>query len=208
MDAFVDDGIVVGAEAGGVVAAEHGDHVLLGGAAALGVMERHLASRRFFVAERYTIADVALYALALAGLALAVARPEITVAVPDERASIVLVHVVEDVIAPDFYFPAGPVWLDVTELKGSAEHRLREAFETAGGPAVPVEYRVLSGRAALDIARFAEEKGVDLIVLPDGTTVDVTDDGHLVDMIPRIAPSEELQRKLLVSNPERLYWSD
>lgn len=34
------------------------------------------------------------------------------------------------------------------------------------------------------------------------------DDGHLVDMIPRIAPTEELQRKLLVSNPERLYWSD
>jgi Ca-activated chloride channel homolog len=36
-------------------------------------------------------APYALYALALAGLALAVARPEITVAVPDERASIVLV---------------------------------------------------------------------------------------------------------------------
>jgi 2-pyrone-4,6-dicarboxylate lactonase len=34
----------------------------------------------------------------------------------------------------------------------------------------------------------------------------VPDDGHLVDMIPRIAPSEELQRKLLVVNPERLYW--
>ena len=32
------------------------------GAAALGVMERHLAPRRFFVAERYSIADVALYA--------------------------------------------------------------------------------------------------------------------------------------------------
>ena len=29
---------------------------------ALDVMERHLASRRFFVAERYTIADIALYA--------------------------------------------------------------------------------------------------------------------------------------------------
>lgn len=37
---------------------------------------------------------------------------------------------------------------------------------------------------------------------------EVPDDGHLVDMIPRIAPSEELQRKLLVLNPERLYWSD
>jgi 2-pyrone-4,6-dicarboxylate lactonase len=34
----------------------------------------------------------------------------------------------------------------------------------------------------------------------------VPDDGHLVDMIPRIAPTAELQRKLLVVNPERLYW--
>ena len=32
------------------------------GVAALGVMEQHLAQRSFFVAERYTIADVALYA--------------------------------------------------------------------------------------------------------------------------------------------------
>jgi 2-pyrone-4,6-dicarboxylate lactonase len=29
-----------------------------------------------------------------------------------------------------------------------------------------------------------------------------------VDMIPRIAPTEELQRKLLVDNPNRLYWAD
>ncbi len=32
------------------------------GAAALGVMESHLARRTFFVGERYTIADIALYA--------------------------------------------------------------------------------------------------------------------------------------------------
>jgi glutathione S-transferase len=32
------------------------------GAAALGVMEAHLARRTFFVGERYTIADIALYA--------------------------------------------------------------------------------------------------------------------------------------------------
>jgi glutathione S-transferase len=32
------------------------------GRAALGVMDGHLGSRRFFVAERYTIADIALYA--------------------------------------------------------------------------------------------------------------------------------------------------
>ncbi len=34
----------------------------------------------------------------------------------------------------------------------------------------------------------------------------VPDDGILVDMIPRIAPSADLQRRLLVSNPLRLYW--
>jgi len=32
------------------------------------------------------------------------------------------------------------------------------------------------------------------------------DDGLLVDFIPYIAPSAELQRKLLVDNPVRLYW--
>jgi 2-pyrone-4,6-dicarboxylate lactonase len=36
----------------------------------------------------------------------------------------------------------------------------------------------------------------------------VPDDGHLVDMIPRIAPSAELQRKLLIDNPTALYWAD
>ena len=34
------------------------------------------------------------------------------------------------------------------------------------------------------------------------------DDGALVDMIPRIAPTETLQRKLLVENPMRLYWPE
>ena len=36
----------------------------------------------------------------------------------------------------------------------------------------------------------------------------IPDDGHIVDMIPRIAPTAELQHKLLVANPERLYWAD
>ena len=34
------------------------------------------------------------------------------------------------------------------------------------------------------------------------------DDGALVDLIPAIAPTDALQRKLLVDNPMRLYWSD
>lgn len=36
----------------------------------------------------------------------------------------------------------------------------------------------------------------------------IPDDGTLVDMIPRIAPTPELQRKLLIDNPMRLYWAD
>ncbi|MEG3145362.1 amidohydrolase family protein [Sphingomonas sp. RT2P30] len=36
----------------------------------------------------------------------------------------------------------------------------------------------------------------------------IPDDGALVDMIPRIAPTAELQHKLLVDNPMRLYWAD
>ena len=34
------------------------------------------------------------------------------------------------------------------------------------------------------------------------------DDGALVDFIPRIAVNSELQHKLLVDNPMRLYWAD
>lgn len=34
------------------------------------------------------------------------------------------------------------------------------------------------------------------------------DDGHLVDFIPKIAPTIELQTKLLVDNPRRLYWPE
>ena len=34
------------------------------------------------------------------------------------------------------------------------------------------------------------------------------DDGLLVDFIPRIAPTADLQRRLLVDNPMRLYWPE
>jgi 2-pyrone-4,6-dicarboxylate lactonase len=37
-------------------------------------------------------------------------------------------------------------------------------------------------------------------------TSHMPDDGLLVDIIPRIAPTEDLRRKLLVDNPLRLYW--
>lgn len=36
----------------------------------------------------------------------------------------------------------------------------------------------------------------------------IPDDAGLVDVIPEIAVTEELQRKMLVDNPMRLYWAD
>jgi 2-pyrone-4,6-dicarboxylate lactonase len=36
----------------------------------------------------------------------------------------------------------------------------------------------------------------------------IPDDGVLVDVIPGIAPTSELQRRLLVDNPMRLYWPE
>jgi 2-pyrone-4,6-dicarboxylate lactonase len=36
----------------------------------------------------------------------------------------------------------------------------------------------------------------------------VPDDGALVNLIPRLAPTERLQRKLLIDNPMRLYWPE
>lgn len=38
--------------------------------------------------------------------------------------------------------------------------------------------------------------------------IHMPDDGDLVEVIPRIAPTPELQRKLLVANPMRLYWPE
>lgn len=36
----------------------------------------------------------------------------------------------------------------------------------------------------------------------------IPDDGQLVDILPRLAPTADLQRKLLVDNPMRLYWPE
>ena len=38
-------------------------------------------------------------------------------------------------------------------------------------------------------------------------TKEAPDDGVLIDMIPKIAPTAELQKKLLVDNPMKLYWA-
>jgi 2-pyrone-4,6-dicarboxylate lactonase len=49
------------------------------------------------------------------------------------------------------------------------------------------------------LKRLVDDAPKDKFIIPD--------DGALVDMVPRIAPTAALQQKLLVTNPMRLYWS-
>ena len=37
---------------------------------------------------------------------------------------------------------------------------------------------------------------------------DIPDDGRLGDILPRLAPGDDLLRKLLIDNPMRLYWPE
>jgi nucleotide-binding universal stress UspA family protein len=85
----------------------------------------------------------------------------------EHGAKILLLHVIEDVVLPDFYLAAGSaLFLQQPEIRRKSEERLKMLFSSAGGPDVPMEAHVINGRAALDIAGFAEEKDVDFIVLP------------------------------------------
>ena len=68
-------------------------------------------------------------------------------------------------------------------------------------------------RDALPFARALVEAAPDRVLWgtdwPHPNMQDaIPDDGALVDIIPRIAPTVDLQRRLLVDNPMRLYWPD
>ncbi|HTH73094.1 MAG TPA: amidohydrolase family protein [Trinickia sp.] len=86
-----------------------------------------------------------------------------------------------------------------------------ERLSHSGPPARQGEraaYRDVVPFARRVVERFPERVlwGTDW---PHPNLVDhMPDDGLLVDFIPHIAPTAELQRKLLVDNPMRLYWPE
>jgi 2-pyrone-4,6-dicarboxylate lactonase len=90
-----------------------------------------------------------------------------------------------------------------------------ERLSVSGPPALPA--RVSGEQAAYrDVVPFARrvvEQFPDRVLWgtdwPHPNLKDhMPDDGLLVDFIPHIAPTAELQRKLLVDNPMRLYWPE
>lgn len=79
-----------------------------------------------------------------------------------------VLHVVEEALYPDFYYPILASSGDVpAETRDRLEEALGEWMEEAGGRPddVDLELHVGAGRAASEIATFAEEHASDLIVL-------------------------------------------
>lgn len=86
-----------------------------------------------------------------------------------------------------------------------------ERLSLSGPPALAGEQRAY--RDVVPFARRIVETFPDRVLWgtdwPHPNLKDhMPDDGLLVDFIPHIAPTAELQRKLLVDNPMRLYWPE
>ncbi|GAT74970.1 amidohydrolase 2 [Microbacterium sp. HM58-2] len=91
-----------------------------------------------------------------------------------------------------------------------------ERLSVTGPRALPEEAGTGERHAYTDVVPFARrvvEEFPDRVLWgtdwPHPNLKDhMPDDGLLVDYIPQIATTAELQRKLLVDNPHRLYWPD
>ena len=81
--------------------------------------------------------------------------------------SLVMLHVIEDAVVPDFYYPLGrSIFLREPEARRLSTAGLERLYWEAGGPDVPFDIRVVDGRAATDIGRIASEISADAIVMP------------------------------------------
>lgn len=80
-------------------------------------------------------------------------------------ARLALLHVIETRIYPTHYGHLGSA---IAERLGELEQRSRDelaaVYAAAGGPEVPYTTAVRNGRPSIEIARFAEEAGSDLLV--------------------------------------------
>lgn len=105
--------------------------------------------------------------------------------------TLVLLHVVEEAIVPDFYYPLGSsLFLREPETRMRSMAALERLYWLAGGPDVPFEVRVVDGRAGMDIPRIAGEIAADLIVMPTHGfgTPDRLALGSTTDKVLRAAP--------------------
>jgi nucleotide-binding universal stress UspA family protein len=77
-----------------------------------------------------------------------------------------LLHVVDEVIYPDFYPPVMPSGGSITEeLRDQSMTRMKRLLETVPGAETGAQIHARAGRAAPAIVEFAEAQAADLIVI-------------------------------------------
>jgi len=111
--------------------------------------------------------------------------------VPAGNGRLVLLHVIEEAVVPDFYYPLGSsLFLHEPDARCRSAAALESLYWEAGGPDVPFEVQVVDGRAAADIARIADEIAADVIVMPTHgfATPDRLTLGSTTDKVLRSAP--------------------
>jgi nucleotide-binding universal stress UspA family protein len=82
------------------------------------------------------------------------------------EAQLHLIHIVDEVVYPDFYPPVMPSGGSVTdELRGQSIERLSKLLTETDTDAARTEIHVRAGRAAPEIADFTSEIDADLIVI-------------------------------------------
>ncbi|UCC74496.1 MAG: universal stress protein [Gemmatimonadota bacterium] len=77
-----------------------------------------------------------------------------------------LLHVVDEVVYPDFYPPVMPSGGSITEeLRDQSLERMKGLLAGIEGVEARADVHVRAGRAAPEIADFAKERGADLLVI-------------------------------------------
>ncbi len=120
-----------------------------------------------------------------------------------------LLHVVDEVIYPDFYppiLPAGGALTD--ELRERSVEKLRQLVTDLDLLREPTELHVRPGRAAPEIADFADQEGVDLIVIASHGLTGLSHMllGSVTEQVVRHAPCpvftvKAFGKKLIRQNP-------
>jgi nucleotide-binding universal stress UspA family protein len=114
------------------------------------------------------------------------------------KAQLHLMHVVDEVVYPEFYPPVMPSGTSMNdELQEQSETRLRDLATTFEDPGVGVNVYVRSGRAAPSITDFAEQLAADLIVIASHGLTGIRHMllGSVTEQVVRRAPCSTLTVK-------------
>lgn len=82
------------------------------------------------------------------------------------RARLLLLHVVDEVVYPDFYPPVLPSGGSITDdLRQQSREQMAKLAASIGVPLERLETHVATGRAALEIVNVAAQRPADLVVI-------------------------------------------